>query len=57
MKMTTTPEGNLNLDYSDHIPQMEQVRRQVADAIARDTDGKVRQALIELGWTPPPEKK
>lgn len=29
------------------------VRRQVAEAIAADRDGKVRAALIELGWTPP----
>lgn len=56
MKITTTDTGDFKLDYSDMIPQMEQVRRQVSEAIARDTEGKVRQALIELGWTPPPDK-
>lgn len=29
------------------------VAKQVAAAIASDRDGKVRQALIDLGWTPP----
>lgn len=57
MKITTDERGNFKLDYREHIPQMEQVRRQVADAIANDTEGKVRQALIELGWTPPEDKK
>lgn len=30
------------------------IARQVADAIAADRDGKIRAALIALGWTPPP---
>ncbi len=29
------------------------VAKQVAEAIASDRDGKIRQALIDLGWTPP----
>lgn len=29
------------------------VTRQVAEALASDTENKVRQALIDLGWTPP----
>lgn len=32
---------------------MDIIRRQVTDMIAADREGKVRQALIELGWTPP----
>lgn len=31
----------------------EAIARQVADAIAADRDGKIRAALIALGWTPP----
>lgn len=31
----------------------ELVTKQVAEAIAKDREGKVRQALIDLGWTPP----
>lgn len=31
----------------------EEITRQVANAIITDRDGKVRQALIDLGWTPP----
>ena len=29
------------------------ITRQVADHIAQDREGKIRQALIDLGWTPP----
>jgi hypothetical protein len=33
---------------------MEEVRRQVVEALTSDTNQKVRRALIEMGWTPPP---
>lgn len=31
------------------------IARQVAESIANDREGKIRQALIDLGWTPPPD--
>lgn len=34
---------------------VEIIAGQVAEAIARDRDGNIRQALIDLGWTPPKE--
>lgn len=34
----------------------ETVTKQVVEALAMDTEKKVRQALIDLGWTPPVEK-
>lgn len=52
-----TEGGEFKLDYSDMISPTEDVRRQVIAAIANDTEGKVRRVLIELGWTPPPEKQ
>jgi hypothetical protein len=44
------------LDYSDHIPSQEEVTRQIAKVIANDVDGKIRNTLIGLGWTPPNEE-
>jgi len=35
----------------------EVIAKQVAEMIAADREGKIRQALIDLGWTPPPEQK
>ena len=32
---------------------MDEIRRELALAFARDVEGKIRQALIELGWAPP----
>ena len=32
------------------------ITKQVIDKIAGDREGKFRQALIDLGWTPPVEK-
>lgn len=34
----------------------ELIQKQVAEAITNDREGKIRQALIELGWTPPAEE-
>lgn len=34
-------------------PSLETVRHDVVMAFQRDTEGKIRQALIDLGWTPP----
>lgn len=42
------------LDYSDDIVPYRDVLRQVVEAIKHDRGQKVRRALIELGWTPPP---
>lgn len=36
-----------------NAPPQQELTRQVAEAIAADRDGKIRQALIDLGWTPP----
>lgn len=36
-----------------HFAPMDEVRKQVAERLASDTEGKVKQALIDLGWTPP----
>jgi hypothetical protein len=47
--------SSFHFDYSHEIKPIQIIQRQVADAIARDTEGKVRQALIDLGWTPPKE--
>lgn len=33
------------------------IAKQVAEMIASDHEGKIRQALIDLGWTPPPDKE
>lgn len=58
MKIIHDPKtGSYRLDYSDELTPMEQVRKQVMAAIIADKEGKIRQALIELGWTPPPEEK
>lgn len=35
----------------------ETILRQVSEAIAADREGKLREALIALGWTPPPEQE
>lgn len=35
---------------------MDLIRKQVMETIAADRDGKIRQALIELGWTPPKDE-
>ena len=38
-------------------PSLERVTAEVARTIASDCDGKIRQALIDLGWTPPGQEK
>ncbi len=45
------------LDYSDHISPQEEVTKRVMRAIANDIDRNIRNTLIELGWTPPEEKR
>lgn len=35
-------------------PTAARVKAELVKAIANDADTKIRQALIELGWTPPP---
>lgn len=45
--------GSYHLDYSDELIPFEQIIEKVRTAIAEDTEGKLRRALIELGWTPP----
>ena len=37
--------------------EVKQLREALEQRIADDTEGKIRRALIELGWTPPPEKQ
>lgn len=41
------------IDYSDELTPKDRVMALVAQAIQEDTQGKIREALIELGWTPP----
>jgi hypothetical protein len=31
------------------------IRRQLVEKLAADKEGKIRAALIDLGWTPPPD--
>ena len=31
------------------------ITKQIIDIEAADSDARIRQCLIELGWTPPPE--
>lgn len=49
--LRTNDTGSHFIDL--HPASMDQIRRQAADALARDTEGKARQAMIELGWMPP----
>lgn len=37
------------------MPTAERVAQQVSERISHDRDGKVRSALIKMGWTPPPK--
>ena len=37
-------------------PDLDEWVARMARALARDHDGAIREALIKLGWTPPPEK-
>lgn len=41
------------IDYTDELLSPGEVARRVTNAIAADTEGKIRRALIEMGWTPP----
>lgn len=50
-----TTDLNFKLDYSDMISPIEEIRKQVMAHIAADKEGKFRQVLIDLGWTPPPD--
>ena len=34
----------------------EVIAKQIAEKIANDREGKLRKALIDLGWTPPPSQ-
>jgi hypothetical protein len=57
-----TPELFFNEATKSHelrwTPTPSQViAKQVAEMIAADREGKVREALIALGWTPPPERE
>ena len=38
-------------------PSAHQVRNDLMLAFQRDVEGKIRQALIDMGWTPPPKVK
>lgn len=53
MKTIRKDDGSYHLDFSDELIPTDQVFRQVAEAIHADTEGKVKAALIALGWTPP----
>lgn len=39
------------------VPTAQRVAQKVAEQIAHDHDGKVRAALIGLGWTPPDDMR
>ena len=51
----STPYAKGYFKFDDHIRPQEQVTRQVMEFLSADHESKVRAALIELGWTPPPE--
>jgi hypothetical protein len=36
-------------------PTSEMIRHDLLMAFHRDVEGKMRQALIDMGWTPPPD--
>jgi hypothetical protein len=52
MKIKEGPYCNHVLDFSDEIIPLDEIRRQVAEAIVNDREGKLKQVLIELGWSP-----
>ena len=37
-----------------HFPGREAIQERLARDIAMDCDGKIRESLIKMGWTPPP---
>lgn len=43
-----------SLKMSVHLIPREQIVKDLLEAFHRDTEGKIRQALIDMGWTPPP---
>lgn len=40
-------------DCSDMVTPMDEIRQKVINTLKNDYENKVRDALIELGWTPP----
>lgn len=56
VKIIEGQNDSYHLDYSDEIRPLDEIMRQVSYVIANDREGKVRQALIDLGWTPPPDE-
>lgn len=53
-----TPEFKFDPETQAHLmvgPTLDQVRHDLVMAFMRDTEGKIKQALIDLGWRPPGE--
>jgi hypothetical protein len=54
------PEIHFNpadMKYVVMGPSAQKVAADVLIAFNKDVEGKIRQALIDLGWTPPPVTK
>lgn len=56
--MTSIFKPEFEFDEKTHVlsvktPSLDAVRDAMIIAFARDVDGKMRQTLIDLGWTPP----
>ena len=47
-----TIEQETSFDYGEELD----LRAHVTKQVMRTQDAQIRQALIDLGWTPPPEK-
>lgn len=52
------PKFEFNADTQNYHmigPPLAAVREDIILAFHKDIEGKIRQALIDLGWTPPPD--
>lgn len=43
--------------YAMMGPSAERIKEDLIQAFNRDVEGKIRQVLIDLGWTPPAKDK
>lgn len=56
MAISYHPKFEFDLDTKSHQlmgPSLDMVREDLLLAFYRDVEGKIRQALIDIGWTPP----
>jgi len=58
--VTTTPHSNglivQEVDYRDDLARHD-LRAAIQRSMVNTMDAQVREALIALGWTPPPDKE